>query len=555
MSASASENESEPTVSVSPDLEALWSKAASTIPIIEAFADSVESELGVKLPTAEANEVEADNGEPDSPVASSLESVWSKAVSQMSVPLDQGETETLPGGSESGLEDSLITEVAGSSDTNWHDEDNQVVAPAESPFAKRADSRSPISVVPSGDNDLVVTSVPLPIVIPVPIPVPVPSVSVGEESRSAGSEVVLPELVDPVVASSPVIRKTSKKSGKSLKATVRILNAQEQGLSVETIAKAKRTASRKRRDGHMVGGIRLTPRDHAMLTFLARYRVATVGQLARAFGTSSTALRNRLPRLKDAGLITWVWGANSKPKLWMITEAGLDTVGIHLTAPTIKWGQLRHTMGLTDLGIHFEAAGETVLTEREIRAAATRYSPTTRMRSAIGLIGESSYDLSGMTMAEANEATAALVRSKLILPVKGRAYGHIPDMVLSRQPFPNGASSNISIELELTRKSMSEWNTILTTYNNSDAFAEVLYFVISNDIKRALNLVIKSVGAMDKIKVVMFSPVDLAADPVVTGGGGQIHVDRSPKGQVEDSQDALEPGIQIPIPIPTDDAG
>jgi hypothetical protein len=115
-----------------------------------------------------------------------------------------------------------------------------------------------------------------------------------------------------------------------------------------------------------------------------------------------------------------------------------------------------------------------------------------------------------------------VIRRQLIVPSAGRAMGHIPDMVLVRQSFANGLSGNISIELELTRKNYTEWKNILTAYKNSTVFHEVYYFVVSSEIKRGLNSVIKSVGAGDKIKVLQFKPVDLTADPYVTGGGGGI---------------------------------
>lgn len=290
-------------------------------------------------------------------------------------------------------------------------------------------------------------------------------------------------------------------------------------LSPELRAKAKRIAKKNAEDSdHTIDGIRLTPRDHLILIFLARYRVATIAQLARVFGTSQTALRNRLPRLERAGLLDWAWGAATKPKLWLITEAGLDTVGMDLNAPTVKWGQLRHTLGLVDLGIAFEEAEEVVLTEREIRAAATRHLPTARMKSAIGpafLDPSISYEDRAMMI-------EGVVRESLILPIPGRAFGHIPDMVLVRQPYPNGASGNVSIELELTRKSISEWKTILTQYRDSYIFAEVYYFVLSKELKNSLNSVIKSIHAEDKIRVFDFKPVDLAADPYVSGGGSSL---------------------------------
>jgi hypothetical protein len=267
----------------------------------------------------------------------------------------------------------------------------------------------------------------------------------------------------------------------------------------------KRKKKPESKKSHLIGGIRLTERDHLILGFLARYRCATVGQLARMFDTSEPALRMRLPRLERAGLVTWAWAAQTKPKLWLITSSGLATVGMHLSVPTIRWGQLRHTLGLVDLGISFESSGEVVLTEREIRAAATRYMPTDRLKSSINF-----------------DDDPDVIRRQLIVPSAGRAMGHIPDMVLVRQSFANGLSGNISIELELTRKNYTEWKNILTAYKNSTVFHEVYYFVVSSEIKRGLNSVIKSVGAGDKIKVLQFKPVDLTADPYVTGGGGGI---------------------------------
>jgi Transcriptional regulators len=135
---------------------------------------------------------------------------------------------------------------------------------------------------------------------------------------------------------------------------------------------------RRRRSGPMVisgqidmpGGVRLTGRDYQLLAFLGRYKVATVTQIARYFKTSESAMRNRLPRLERAGLLGWAYTGQAKPKAWTVTETGLKVASVALSAPHIKWGTLRHTFGLVDLGITFEHADETVVTEREIRAAA-----------------------------------------------------------------------------------------------------------------------------------------------------------------------------------------
>lgn len=323
----------------------------------------------------------------------------------------------------------------------------------------------------------------------------VPVLQPGEEGRPGMNVVVNTASVDG--EGKPVNTKSSKGGGP---------------------AKSKNTPAKKsRKKSNTIGGIRLTARDMQIMAFLARYRMATVGQLARRFETSETALRNRLPLLDRAGLITWAWAAQTKPKIWLITDQGLKTVGMTLTAPTVSWGQLRHNLGLVDLGITFELGEEIVLTEREIRAAATRYTPTDRLRSAMDLsryqAGLDTVPVDGLDA----DAFMERVRQSLIVPVPGRSMGHIPDMVLARQPFASGASGNIAIELELTRKSISEWKTVLTAYVNSPYFSEVYYFVIGRDLLRGLQGVVKGLGAESKIKIIQFEPIDLTADPNVSG--------------------------------------
>lgn len=273
--------------------------------------------------------------------------------------------------------------------------------------------------------------------------------------------------------------------------------------------KVKSSTPKKRRS-NTIGGIRLTSRDLQMMSMLARYRFATVAQLAKRFETSETALRNRLPRLEKAGLITFRWAAQTQPKLWMITEKGLQTVGMTLSAPKVDYPQLRHGLGLVDLGITFELAGEIVVTEREIRAAATRYMPTPRMRSVIDMTRfmpgfEDNPD--DMTL----EDMQLRVERSLILPIpETHARGHIPDMVVARQPFANGLSGNIAVELELTRKPIPTWKNILTAYRDSTNFAQVYYFVMDKEIGRALKKIVQVIGAEDKIIVEAVAPRDLS---------------------------------------------
>jgi len=262
---------------------------------------------------------------------------------------------------------------------------------------------------------------------------------------------------------------------------------------------------------------RMTERDVKILAFLGRYRFATVGQLSRAFDTSETALRNRLPRLEEQGLVSWAWVTQNKPKVWLPTTEGLAAASLQLREPTIKWGQFRHNLGLVDLGIAFEAAGEAVVTEREIRAAAGRYEPSSRLRKAIELsrsqLGLPEIPVDGLTPAEESER----LRESFIISMPGRSMGHVPDMVLLRHPYESGASGHIAVELELTRKGLGEWRAILTAYRNSPKYDKVHYFAGSKEIARSLGGVIQGLALDDMVSVSLFEPVDLTGDPLSTG--------------------------------------
>jgi hypothetical protein len=348
-----------------------------------------------------------------------------------------------------------------------------------------------------------------PVAVPVPVPAvvetPVVETSVVE-APVAQRSVTVPVPV-PVVVETPVVQEPVVETGDE--GFDDEVGKDEMPLeSAVSRPKAKRKSRSKGRK--MPGGIRLTDRDYALLTFLGRYRLATIGQLARRFDTSASALRNRLPRLEAAGFLTWAYTGQTKPKVWTVTETGLRVAGVSLGTPQIKWGTLRHTLGLVDLGITFEEAGELVVTEREIRAASTRYMPTARMRAAIEMRAAVAVERGEVVGVE---DSPRLAKEGYVLPMTGRQFGHIPDMVLVRQPFPNGLAGSLAIELELNRKTLSEWNLVLSTYRDSTAFASVVYYVVDADIERALVGAIRALGADQKIHVVRFTPIDTTAEP------------------------------------------
>lgn len=282
-------------------------------------------------------------------------------------------------------------------------------------------------------------------------------------------------------------------------------------------APVARRAPRPRRGRPLAEGLRLTRRDQELLWLLARYGLATTGQLARAFNTSVGALRNRLPRLERAGVIKSGHGFHRTAKVWLVTEAGLATISCSLTEPDLRPATLNHLLGLVDLGIGFEASGEVVLTERELRAASLRnVHPTPRMRAAADLLGVP-VSVDGLAI----DGTHAAVRAGFFVPCRGKVHGHVPDMVLVRTPFPNGLPGKISIEYEISRKAKTAEGglvDIITAYRDAtNLYDAVYYFVVDGERERALKRVIREVRAEQRVHVVRFEPVERVGDPARRG--------------------------------------
>jgi len=278
--------------------------------------------------------------------------------------------------------------------------------------------------------------------------------------------------------------------------------------TLNVVARKGVAKKKKSKGGGKKGlGMRITERDIEILSFLGRYRAATVNQISRHVDSSLYAIRNRLPRMHKEGMLSWTFTGQAKPKVWTVTDTGLKVAGLNLSAPTISWGTLRHTLGLVDLGTTFELAGEKVVTEREIRAA-LRYTPTARMKTAIDLHRA----LEEMDLSTSVD-THDIATTHYTLPVPGKNYGHIPDMVVVRAPFDNGASGSIAVELELNRKTLSEWRNIITAYRDTPHFSQAVYYVVDAEIERALRGVIHALGADHRVTVIRFEPLDTTAIP------------------------------------------
>lgn len=318
--------------------------------------------------------------------------------------------------------------------------------------------------------------------------------------------------------------------------------------------------------------LRVTQRDVELFKFLARYKYATVGQIARFFGTGRKVWERRLPRLNRAGLIWWAWGAAARPKLWLVSREGLMFAGLELGVAKVSWGQLRHTLGLVDLGIGFERGagsgsggewGEVVVTERELRASVSR--KTLALRDGVG-VGPT--DRVGFALELFNEgwgarfggvgSTGQLVRAGYTVPVgrrrvselgsgvgvAGSVVGHIPDMVVLRKPLPNGASGCLAVELELTRKTVPQYEKIIRAYTEWEGYSQCIYYCVDRGIARTLSSVVAMVpGAREKVRVMLFEPVEDAASPGRTKSSARLRPALYPR---------LKTGMLLPV-VPEQD--
>ncbi len=254
----------------------------------------------------------------------------------------------------------------------------------------------------------------------------------------------------------------------------------------------------------MKAGLRITPRDLLIIEFLGRYKVCTYAQLSRHFETTEAALRHRLPRLESAGWVKNGWtGRVTGVSLWTCTSQGLRIANLDLPATQVSWGTVQHSLGLVDLGIHFEREGELVVTEREIRASTSASTPTSRMMSALD---KRARHTTGSTAARA--ATDGYT-----LKMRGRAKRHIPDMVLVRQPHNDGRSGSLAIELELNRKTQPDWMAILGAYRDNAVFDHVIYYVPTAELERTLKATVKAIYADHKIHVLRWQPQELTVVP------------------------------------------
>ncbi|MES9504436.1 hypothetical protein ABWI13_30765 [Streptomyces koyangensis] len=194
-------------------------------------------------------------------------------------------------------------------------------------------------------------------------------------------------------------------------------------------------------------GWQRTEEDEHLLRLATRYSTLTLHQAAYAcWGGRIETARRRARLMTEAGLllrsadVRW-----ARTVLWP-TERGAQVAGVGLGAPHPPGERLLHRLALADVGLRQEAAGHTVLTEREVRTAEAVPGRAAELLADLGVPG-----VHDGARGEPVLAVRAGVRSV-----------HWPDLVLVLPGDGIGA-----VEVELTRKTPSALRQVLRAYGHA----------------------------------------------------------------------------------------
>ncbi|MEU3978106.1 hypothetical protein [Streptomyces bacillaris] len=210
-------------------------------------------------------------------------------------------------------------------------------------------------------------------------------------------------------------------------------------------------AERRRRSGGTGeargdGWVR-TEADERLLAAATRYGTLTLRQAATAFwnGREETA-RARVRLMTEAGLLNRSAEVRWAGTVVWTTERGARVAGVGLGAPHPPGERLLHRLALADVGLRQEAAGHTVLTEREVRTAEAVPGRAAELLADLGVPG-----VHDGARGEPVIAVRAGVRAV-----------HWPDLVLV---LPGGGIG--AVEVELTPKAPRALRQVLRAYGHA----------------------------------------------------------------------------------------
>ncbi|MFZ3467469.1 hypothetical protein ACODT3_44025 [Streptomyces sp. 4.24] len=190
-----------------------------------------------------------------------------------------------------------------------------------------------------------------------------------------------------------------------------------------------------------------TEADERLLAAATRYGTLTLPQAATAFwrGRQETA-RTRIRLMTEAGLLHRSADVRWAGTVVWTTERGARVAGTGLGAPHPPGERLLHRLALADVGLALETAGNTVLTEREVRTVEAAPGRAAELLADLGVPGVHEGARPGHLLA---------------IPAGARAV-HWPDLVLV---LPG--EGVVAIEVELTAKTPSALRQILRAYGQA----------------------------------------------------------------------------------------
>lgn len=263
-------------------------------------------------------------------------------------------------------------------------------------------------------------------------------------------------------------------------------------------------------------GFVLTHDDLMALDLLARFGYMTTAQLARALGRPRLSMYRRVDRMVEARLLrrsAWVRG---NPDLLVPTGRGIMTAGYveerqgrprpTLRPPQVKLGMVRHTLLAADAAVTYMLLGHRAVSEREIYRADGR---DRRRDDWLAPLTYSPFHASGRDLPYSPDlAIVPDVDASQISTLqgggtrRGALRPEDPFQTLSQQEFLSAdgrpltfgnqfpilrdSGKPFAVEVELTRKSVPEYTSILEGYAGATHLAGVVWYVASTGIRDAL---------------------------------------------------------------------
>jgi hypothetical protein len=235
------------------------------------------------------------------------------------------------------------------------------------------------------------------------------------------------------------------------------------------------------------GGVRLTERDRALLTFVAEHRLVLERQLERLVGAGQGQLRGRLRALASAGYAREDRAFDDR--FYQIRRPGLAAIDSELPEPRFHLGGYKHDVGVAWLWL--AARGGTFGAVRDVLGER-------RLRSHDG-VGERPSEPYGVRLGGYDRF--------------GRDRLHYPDLLLI-----DFRGRCLALELELTPKGRNARELILGGYGADNRVDRVLYLVENHSRGRAIRRLVEQSadagGLADRVQFQFVKPIRLTRESV-----------------------------------------